>query len=250
VPLAGTQQVDGDGITLSVAQFGELHHVLQITGTAPPTDAGQTIEIEGTSAPAGADDTAWSDLASANVAANGSFSAVWLPSSSSTYTLQATLMPAPSPAESSAAAATGGGALPDTGTGTGTDTGTDTDAAADADADALSATETFVLPVFKLSSASFYGPGLWGKRTACGQLLRRSTLGVANRTLPCGTMVAVYFAGRELSVPVIDRGPYANHANWDLTYAAAKALHMTETSQVGTLAPAPATLFAAVRHGG
>jgi rare lipoprotein A (peptidoglycan hydrolase) len=25
-------------------------------------------------------------------------------------------------------------------------------------------------------------------------------------------------------VPVIDRGPYANHADWDLTAAAAKAL--------------------------
>jgi rare lipoprotein A (peptidoglycan hydrolase) len=80
-------------------------------------------------------------------------------------------------------------------------------------------------------------------------VLRRATLGVANRTLPCGTLVAVYFRGHELSVPVIDRGPYANRASWDLTLAVARALHMTETAKVGTLAPAPSALVGAVRHG-
>ena len=44
-----------------------------------------------------------------------------------------------------------------------------------------------------------------------------TTLGVANRTLPCGTPVAIYYDGRTIIVPVIDRGPYANGADWDLT---------------------------------
>jgi rare lipoprotein A (peptidoglycan hydrolase) len=48
---------------------------------------------------------------------------------------------------------------------------------------------------------------------------------VANRTLPCGTKVALFYHGRSVTVPVIDRGPYANHADWDLTLATAKKLH-------------------------
>jgi rare lipoprotein A (peptidoglycan hydrolase) len=46
-------------------------------------------------------------------------------------------------------------------------------------------------------------------------------------------------------VPVIDRGPFANHASWDLTMAAAKTLGVKVTSTIGTLAPAPALAAAA-----
>ena len=69
-------------------------------------------------------------------------------------------------------------------------------------------------------------PGSWGSKTACGETLKKTTLGVANRTLPCGMPVAVYYRGKTMTVPVIDRGPYANHADWDLTAAAARALGM------------------------
>ena len=37
---------------------------------------------------------------------------------------------------------------------------------------------------------------------ACGVRLRRSTIGVAHRTLPCGTLVDVTWGGRSISVPV------------------------------------------------
>jgi hypothetical protein len=87
--------------------------------------------------------------------------------------------------------------------------------------------------VYRPSLATLYGPGFYGQRTACGVRLRRTTLGVANRTLPCGTPVAIYFRGRTLIVPVIDRGPYAHGADWDLTMATGKVLGMYTTALLG-----------------
>jgi peptidoglycan hydrolase-like protein with peptidoglycan-binding domain len=60
-----------------------------------------------------------------------------------------------------------------------------------------------------LRTASYYGPGLWGNRTACGQTLWRHTRGLAHRSLPCGTPVAVYANGRIALFRVIDRGPHS-----------------------------------------
>lgn len=60
-------------------------------------------------------------------------------------------------------------------------------------------------------------------------------VGVASRTLPCGTLVLVAYKSHHLTVPVIDRGPYAkNGAAWDLTWGAASALAITETVRVKT----------------
>ena len=56
--------------------------------------------------------------------------------------------------------------------------------------------------------ATWYGPGFYGNRTACGQRLTRRLPGVAHRTLPCGTRVRIRFHGRVVTVPVVDRGPY------------------------------------------
>jgi rare lipoprotein A len=89
--------------------------------------------------------------------------------------------------------------------------------------------------VYRPSIATLFGTGLWGNHTACGGRLRKATLGVANRKLPCGTQVAIYYRGRTIVVPVIDRGPYANHANWDLTMAAGRALGMNSTGTVGAM---------------
>jgi rare lipoprotein A (peptidoglycan hydrolase) len=89
--------------------------------------------------------------------------------------------------------------------------------------------------VYRPSLATQYGPGFYGKKTACGQTLRGHTIGVANRTLPCGMPVAVYYRGRTLVVPVIDRGPYANGADWDLTEAAGQALGIPGTAKIGAV---------------
>ena len=58
--------------------------------------------------------------------------------------------------------------------------------------------------------ATWYGPGFFGNRTACGQTYHRELLGVAHRSLPCGTKVSVLYKGRSVKVPVVDRGPYGH----------------------------------------
>ena len=82
--------------------------------------------------------------------------------------------------------------------------------------------------------ATWFGPGFYGRETACGQILTPEVVGVANRTLPCGTLVQVAYDGRTLTVPVLDRGPYSHGAAWDLTAGAASALRITETVRIAT----------------
>ncbi len=83
--------------------------------------------------------------------------------------------------------------------------------------------------------ATWFGPGFYGKKTACGQTMTPGIVGVANRTLPCGTLVKVSYRGHLLTVPVIDRGPYSHiGADWDLTAEAARALGVEETVRIGT----------------
>lgn len=88
--------------------------------------------------------------------------------------------------------------------------------------------------VHRTGIATWFGPGFYGQQTACGQTLTPAVVGVANRTLPCGTLVRVSYKGHAVVVPVLDRGPYANHADWDLTAGAAQALDISETVRIGT----------------
>jgi len=76
----------------------------------------------------------------------------------------------------------------------------------------------------KRTEASWYGPGLYGNGVACGGTLRPGTVGVAHKTLPCGSKVMVGYRGRFLMTKVIDRGPYIKGRSLDLTYAGADAL--------------------------
>lgn len=82
--------------------------------------------------------------------------------------------------------------------------------------------------------ATWFGPGFYGKKTACGQTLTPSVVGVANRTLPCGTLIKVAYRNRTATIPVLDRGPYSHIASWDLTAGAARALGITETVRIHT----------------
>lgn len=82
------------------------------------------------------------------------------------------------------------------------------------------------------SVATWYGPGFFGNRTACGRRLERHTVGVAHKKLPCGTEVMFAYRGRLLRARVIDRGPYTNGARWDLTQAAAEALRFKQTDTI------------------
>jgi hypothetical protein len=75
---------------------------------------------------------------------------------------------------------------------------------------------------FRETLASWYA--MYGGALACGGTLGYDTLGVANKTLPCGTEVTLRYHGREITVPVVDRGPYVGGREYDLTGATARAL--------------------------
>jgi rare lipoprotein A (peptidoglycan hydrolase) len=85
-------------------------------------------------------------------------------------------------------------------------------------------TRPALVALMRALKATWYGPGFYGKRTACGHRLGRATLGVAHRTLPCGTRVTFYHDGHFVTVAVIDRGPFRPGVAWDLTAAAARQL--------------------------
>ncbi|HEY3865551.1 MAG TPA: RlpA-like double-psi beta-barrel domain-containing protein [Solirubrobacteraceae bacterium] len=77
------------------------------------------------------------------------------------------------------------------------------------------------LNVYRLAEASWYGGG---GELACGGELTSATMGVANKTLPCGTRVTLRYDGRTVRVDVIDRGPYVAGREFDLTEATKQAL--------------------------
>jgi rare lipoprotein A len=77
------------------------------------------------------------------------------------------------------------------------------------------------LNVYRLAEASWYGGG---GTLACGGELTSTTMGVANKTLPCGTSVTLRYDGRSVQVRVIDRGPYVAGREFDLTEATKQAL--------------------------
>lgn len=85
------------------------------------------------------------------------------------------------------------------------------------------------LNVYRLAEVSWYGGG---GSLACGGWLTSSTLGVANKTLPCGTRVTLHYHGRTLRVPVVDRGPYVAGREYDLTEATARALGFEGVGEV------------------
>jgi rare lipoprotein A len=131
----------------------------------------------------------WIPVADAAVAADGSFVAIWRPNRVGPSQLRAV------------AGATSAGVAAD-----------------DPRAPQLG------LTVYRPGVASWYGATGNDETTACGVPLQPWTLGVAHRTLPCGTPVALYYKGRTLVVPVIDRGPYVTGRAWDLTRATFDAL--------------------------
>jgi hypothetical protein len=87
---------------------------------------------------------------------------------------------------------------------------------------------------YRPAAASYYGPGLYGGGLACGGSLTPSKLGVANKTLPCGAKVTLRYHGRTVTVPVIDRGPYAGNREYDLTAATKAKLGFPSTGIVLT----------------
>ncbi len=107
-------------------------------------------------------------------------------------------------------------------------------------ASAAAAAPVASVNVYRPALATYYGPGLYGNKTYCGQVLTPLLLGVAHRRLPCGTPVAILFDRREIIVPVVDRGPYSGGYDWDLTQATADALGFTASGAIGYVRVKPA----------
>ena len=166
----------------------------------------QTITLNGAVAPDDAgrpvavqqrfDDGEWTDVGTVASASDGSFSVRWRPTATGQVALRAALA--------------------------------DADGARAADAD-----PEIDVTIYRRVRASWYGPGMYGGKTACGQRLTPTLLGVAHRHLPCRTQVRLFYGGRTVTVPVIDRGPYANGASFDLTKATADQLGADGVFSVG-----------------
>lgn len=185
----------GDGMTITTNASALLRHGLLVSGSLPAGDAGKTVQVELWGSKT---DWSWQTVATSQARSDGTFSAVWNTNHIGQFAIRAVVGSA-------------------------------------ADASASAGLPTVTVIVYRPSLATLYGPGFYGHRTACGVILRRTTIGLANRTLPCGTPVAIYYQGRTLVVPVIDRGPYAYGADWDLTMATGKALGLETTALLGAV---------------
>ena len=86
--------------------------------------------------------------------------------------------------------------------------------------------------VYRPAEASYYGPGLYGNGLACGGTLNPGTIGVAHKTMPCGTKLTLRHAGRSVNVRVIDRGPFVAGREFDLTAATKNRLRFGSTGTV------------------
>lgn len=179
---------------LSARRSVFVGRTLRLRGAAEGA-AGRTVRVERRER-AGV----WSEVAAAKAARDGSFSATWAPDRPGRYRLRAVV---------------------------------ERRATRSAAAPAATASLSRGVTVYRPSVATWYGPGLYGNRTACGRRLTPRTLGVAHRTLPCGTRVAVSYRGRSLVVPVIDRGPFAPGIEWDLAGAVARRLGLSATRRIG-----------------
>jgi rare lipoprotein A len=80
--------------------------------------------------------------------------------------------------------------------------------------------------------AGVRAPGGYGKRTACGQVLRPAVEGVAHPVLPCGAKIFITYDDKHVLTQVIDRGPYVPGRQFDLTEGLAATLGLRGVQQV------------------
>lgn len=197
-PRAGTVAVSGrvDVVARAAVVRGR---VTRLHGTALRRDAGRLAVVQRF------DDrrARWRRAAIATVAADGTFVARWRPRSAGDARLRTLIRPAVRDAGSRRRA--------------------------------VAASPELGVTVLRPRAVTWYGPGFFGNATACGQTLEPDTLGVASRTLPCGTRVRLLYHGRSIVVPVIDRGPFNTAASYDLTQATAQSLGLTASDTLGAL---------------
>jgi rare lipoprotein A len=181
-------------VTVATRAGPMLRRYARFRGTTAADQAGRTVTIERF------DDAtqAWAGVATATVAADGTYVARWRTDRTGEYRVRAVI-------------------------------------GAAGQAVAASATPELAITVHRQALATWFGPGFYGRRTACGQRMSRTLLGVAHKTMKCGTQVAVLYKGRRITVPVVDRGPFRRGTDWDLTAATAQALRFEHTDRVGAV---------------
>jgi hypothetical protein len=194
-PANLTVRATGNGITVATRASTLLRNQLRFSGRVPASQAGAVVVIERLGHQTG---WAWAPTAHAVARPNGTFTAAWRTNHIGRFAIRAVIHTANG-------------------------------------LHAAAASPTLTVTVYRQTIATLFGPGFWGSQTACGEILTHRMLGVANRTLPCGTPVALYWRGRTIIVPVIDRGPYANNADYDLTMATGSALGMDTTATLGAV---------------
>ena len=92
------------------------------------------------------------------------------------------------------------------------------------------------VPFAVVGPTSSYGPGLYGNKTASGQILTPTTSGIAHKTLPLGSKVKLTVPGKDgksIVTTVIDRGPYVGNRQADLTTKTTKDLGFKDYKQYG-----------------
>lgn len=197
-PSAPTVFADGSTLVAPLGQM--LGGAVEVTGAVAGTKPGDTVAVQQVDATG-----AWATVATAVVGADGRYTASWTPAHSGKTTVRAV--------------ASGG---------------TATTATRVATAPA-SPVEGRALTLYRRARVTWYGPGFYGRRTACGKRMSRKLLGVANKSLPCGTLVELYHDGNVVTVPVVDRGPFRKGTSYDLTSATAQALGVTATTTIGAV---------------
>ena len=92
-------------------------------------------------------------------------------------------------------------------------------------------------------TASWYGPGFHGRRTANGEIYDQNELTAAHKTLPLDTWLTVTAGQSTVTVRINDRGPYHGDRLLDLSHAAAQRLGVTAagtaTVELKAVAPPP-----------
>ncbi|MEV4419595.1 septal ring lytic transglycosylase RlpA family protein [Patulibacter sp. NPDC049589] len=193
-PTRASAELAGAG-TWSALPTKDASRPVKVSGSFTTNLADRRVNVE-RKTPTGR----WVRAATARVRSTGRFATTWKTRSTSVHELRVVLAP-----DADADAAVAGGS---------------TEAAA-ASTRATTDAPTVRIAILGRAKATWYGPGFYGQKTACGVTLQADTVGIAHRTLPCGTQVEIRRGGKSIVVPVIDRGPFANGATFDLTKTAA-----------------------------
>jgi rare lipoprotein A len=197
--------VFADGSTL-VAPLGELvGSVIEVRGTLAGSKPGDAIAVQRLDAALG-----WVTAVTATVGPDGAYDVTWKVDRAGKTTVRA--VPAAQATTATRVASTAAG---------------------------VAAPEGRAITLYRRAQVTWYGPGFYGRKTACGRKMSKTLLGVAHKTLPCGTLVDLYNNGRTVTVPVVDRGPFRRGTSYDLTAATARALGVTATTTIGAVRSAP-----------